>query len=107
MRLEPRAWLLIPRGVAYSRPPMASEEKNNDSGLARLGLKLSDWFEKWFPDAFALALAAVAVVFVATLFAGASPLDSAQRFGAGFWDLITFTLQMSMIVVTGYAVATA
>src|SRR4029077_9474270 len=43
----------------------------------------------------------------ATLFAGASPLDSAQRFGAGFWDLITFTLQMSMIVVTGYAVATA
>ena len=86
---------------------MASEEKNNDSGLARLGLKLSDWFEKWFPDAFALALAAVAVVFVATLFAGASPLDSAQRFGAGFWDLITFTLQMSMIVVTGYAVATA
>ena len=27
---------------------MASEEKNNDSGLARLGLRLSDWFEKWF-----------------------------------------------------------
>jgi short-chain fatty acids transporter len=85
---------------------MASQE-NNNSGLARLGLSLSDWFEKWFPDAFALALAAVAIVFVATLFAGASPLDSAQRFGAGFWDLTTFTLQMSMIVVTGYAVATA
>jgi short-chain fatty acids transporter len=85
---------------------MASQEKNN-AGLARLGLSLSDWFEKWFPDAFALALAAVAIVFVATLFAGASPLDSAQRFGAGFWDLTTFTLQMSMIVVTGYAVATA
>jgi short-chain fatty acids transporter len=86
---------------------MASAEKNDNSGLARLGLKLSDWFEKWFPDAFVLALSAVAVVFVATLLIGASPLDSAQRFGAGFWDLITFTLQMSMIVVTGYAVATA
>jgi short-chain fatty acids transporter len=86
---------------------MASEEKNDNSGLARLGLSLSDWFEKWFPDAFALALAAVAIVFVATLFAGSSVLDSAQRFGAGFWDLTTFTLQMSMIVVTGYAVATA
>ena len=72
---------------------MASAAKNNNSGLARLGLSLSDWFEKWFPDAFALALAAVAIVFVATLFAGASPLDSAQRFGAGFWDLTTFTLQ--------------
>ena len=86
---------------------MASHEQNNNSGLARLGLRLSDWFEKWFPDAFVLALAAVAIVFLATLLIGASPLDSAQRFGAGFWDLITFTLQMSMIVVTGYAVATA
>jgi hypothetical protein len=38
-----------------------------ESGLARLGLRLSDWFERWFPDAFALALTAVAIVFVATL----------------------------------------
>jgi short-chain fatty acids transporter len=97
----------MPRCVAYSRLPMASQDKNDNSGLARLGLSLSDWFEKWFPDAFALALAAVAIVFVATLFAGSTVLDSAQRFGAGFWDLTTFTLQMSMIVVTGYAVATA
>jgi len=78
-----------------------------DSMLARIGLKLSDWFEKWFPDAFVLALAAVAVVFVACLLAGSSVLQTAQRFGAGFWDLITFTIQMSMIVITGYAVATS
>ena len=75
--------------------------------LARLGLRLSDWFERWFPDAFALALAAVAIVFLATLAAGAAPLDAAQWFGSGFWDLVAFTMQMSMIVVTGYAVATA
>jgi short-chain fatty acids transporter len=87
---------------------MASATQSSEStALARLGLRLSDWFEKWFPDAFALALAAVAIVFVATLFAGSSVLDSAQRFGAGFWDLVTFTMQMSMIVVTGYAVATS
>jgi short-chain fatty acids transporter len=87
---------------------MASATQSPEStALARLGLRLSDWFEKWFPDAFALALAAVAIVFVATLFAGSSVLDSAQRFGAGFWDLVTFTMQMSMIVVTGYAVATS
>jgi short-chain fatty acids transporter len=77
------------------------------SGLAALGLRLSEWFERWFPDAFALALAAVTVVFLACLASGASVLDTAQRFGTGFWDLTTFTLQMSMIVVTGYAVATA
>jgi short-chain fatty acids transporter len=75
--------------------------------LASIGLRLSDWFEKWFPDAFVLALSAVAIVFAASVLAGSSVLDTAQRFGSGFWDLVTFTMQMSMIVVTGYAVATS
>jgi short-chain fatty acids transporter len=75
--------------------------------LARLGLRLSDWFERWFPDAFVLALTAVAVVFVASVAAGNSVLDTAHRFGSGFWELVAFTLQMSMIVITGYAVATS
>ena len=78
-----------------------------ESGLARLGLRLSDWFERWFPDAFALALTAVAIVFVATLAAGSTPAQAAQWFGSGFWDLVAFTMQMSMIIVTGYAVATS
>src|SRR6187397_404899 len=78
-----------------------------ESALARIGLRLSDWFERWFPDAFALALTAVAIVFVATLATGASPAQSAQWFGSGFWDLVAFTMQMSMIIVTGYAVATS
>jgi short-chain fatty acids transporter len=77
------------------------------TALARIGLSLSDWFEKWFPDAFALALVAVAIVFLASLSVGSSVLDTAQWFGTGFWGLVAFTMQMSMIVVTGYAVATA
>ena len=77
------------------------------STLASVGLRLSDWFERWFPDAFALALLAVAIVFMATLATGSSPVQSAQWFGAGFWDLVAFTMQMSMIIVTGYAVATS
>jgi len=82
-------------------------ESRDNSVLAAIGLRLSDWFEKWFPDAFVLALAAVAIVFVASLLAGSSVLDTAERFGSGFWDLVTFTMQMSMIIVTGYAVATS
>src|ERR671919_2378024 len=77
------------------------------SSLASIGLRLSDWFERWFPDAFALAVLAVAIVFAATVAGGSSPMQSAQWFGSGFWDLVAFTMQMSMIVVTGYAVATA
>jgi short-chain fatty acids transporter len=83
------------------------DEKPASASLARLGLRLSDCFERWFPDAFALALIAVAVVFAASVAAGASVLDAAQWFGEGFWDLMAFTLQVTMIIVTGYAVATA
>ena len=84
-----------------------TQELPVSSTLAGIGLRLSDWFERWFPDAFALALAAVAVVFTAALATGSSFAQTAQWFGAGFWDLVTFTMQMSMIVVTGYAVATS
>src|SRR5262247_2952425 len=83
------------------------QESLASSRLARIGLRLSEWFERWFPDAFALALLAVVIVFGATLAVGSRPLQSAQWFGTGFWDLVAFTMQMSMIIVTGYAVATA
>jgi short-chain fatty acids transporter len=82
-----------------------SPEKLTGFSLASLGLRLSDWFERWFPDAFALALVACALVFLAALASGASPGDAAQWFGAGFWDLVAFTMQITMIIVTGYTVA--
>jgi short-chain fatty acids transporter len=97
----------------------AATQSPESTALARVGLRLSEWFEKWFPDAFVLALSVVAIVFVASVsvsvaggddfFAAAvgGVLDSAQWFGTGFWGLVTFTMQMSLIVVTGYAVATA
>jgi short-chain fatty acids transporter len=85
----------------------AATQLPESTALARVGLGLSSWFEKWFPDAFVLALSVVAIVFVASLGVGSSVLDTAQWFGTGFWGLVTFTMQMSMIVVTGYAVATA
>jgi short-chain fatty acids transporter len=96
--------------LASGPPAPAPHEivpKSAPSSLSSLGLRLSEWFERWFPDAFALALAATAVVGLASILSGSSPVETAQRFGAGFWDLTTFTVQMSMVVVTGYALATA
>jgi short-chain fatty acids transporter len=83
------------------------QRQSTGSGLALIGLRLSDWFERWFPDAFVLALIAVGIVAAASVGIGNSMLDTAQWFGAGFWDLVTFTMQMTLIIVTGYAVATA
>ncbi len=86
---------------------MLQQERTTDSWLARTGLRLSEWFERWFPDAFALALVAVGIVFLGCLAMGSSPVQTAQWFGAGFWDLVAFTMQMAMIIITGYAVATS
>lgn len=82
-------------------------EETNRRWLPTLGLRLSEWFERWFPDAFALALAALAIVFGASLAVGSSPLQSAQWFGEGFWDLVAFTMQVTMLIVSGFALAKA
>jgi short-chain fatty acids transporter len=82
----------------------------NDPGetiLARLGLFFTDWTERWFPDAYVFVALAVAVVAAAALANGTSPANVAASFGNGFWSLITFTMQMAMIVISGYVVASS
>ncbi len=91
----------------YNFARMQPHKIDSGSKLAQIGLRLSNWFERWFPDAFALALVAVAIVFAACIGIGSSIAQTAQWFGSGFWDLVAFTMQMSMIIITGYAVATA
>src|SRR5437868_15523040 len=73
----------------------------------RLGLAISDWTERWFPDAFVFALLGIVVVFVAGLLLGRSPAQMTRYFGGGFWSLIPFTMQMALIVIFGYVVASS
>jgi short-chain fatty acids transporter len=78
-----------------------------DIGLARVGMALSDWSERWFPDAFIFALIAIIIVFAAGLFLGTPIRDLVRFFGQGFWGLIPFTMQMAIIIIGGYVVATS
>ena len=78
-----------------------------EAPFARLGMALADWSQRWFPDAFIFALLAIVVVFVAGLLLGTSVRDLVKFFGDGFWSLIPFTMQMALIIVGGYVVATA
>ena len=84
----------------------ATEESRSEKGLARVAQSLASWTEKWFPDAYVVALVGVVVVAVAALANGSSPQTVVNAFGDGFWDLTAFTLQMAMVVLTGYVVAT-
>ncbi|MGH9560598.1 MAG: TIGR00366 family protein, partial [Terracidiphilus sp.] len=70
-------------------------------------MALADWSERCFPDAFVFALLALLIVFLAGLALGTSVRDLVQYFGQGFWSLIPFTMQMAIIIVGGYVVATS
>ncbi|HTW16138.1 MAG TPA: TIGR00366 family protein [Nocardioides sp.] len=85
----------------------AAPTQTQERGLARFAQRSAAWTEKWFPDAYVFALAGVFVVTVAALLNGSSPKTVANAFGGGFWDLTAFTLQMAMVVLTGYIVATS
>jgi short-chain fatty acids transporter len=87
----------------------ADVEREGDSavGFARLGMALADWSQRWFPDAFVFALAGLIVVFVTGALLGIAMRDLVKYFGEGFWSLIPFTMQMAIIIIGGYVVATS
>lgn len=78
-----------------------------DPALIRFGLAVSGWTERWFPDAFIFALVAIVVVFILGLLLGHGPDRMALFFGNGFWVLIPFTMQMALIIIFGYVLASS
>ncbi len=76
--------------------------------VARAALALTDWTERWVPDAFIFALMATVLVIAAALLATpATLLQIVDAWGLGFWDLIPFTLQMALVIITGHVLATS
>jgi short-chain fatty acids transporter len=70
-------------------------------------MAMADWCERWFPDAFVFALLGLIVVFIAGLFTGTPAGTLIKYFGDGFWSLIPFTMQMALIIIGGYTVASS
>ena len=76
--------------------------------VARAALALTDWTERWVPDAFIFALIATVLVIAAALTVTAATLmQTVDAWGRGFWDLIPFTLQMALVIITGHVLATS
>lgn len=75
--------------------------------LERFALRLTMWTERWIPDSyiFALVLTIVALL-LGVLVAGESPHNMILAWGRGFWVLLTFSMQMVLILVTGFVLAT-
>jgi short-chain fatty acids transporter len=87
----------------------ADRESEQEIGvLAQFALALTAWTERWVPDAFIFALLATLLIVGAAVIATPTPLPAViDSWGRGFWELIPFTMQMSMVIITGYVLASA
>ncbi len=62
--------------------------------------------QRFLPDAFLFAIILTFVVFLmGVIFTSSSPMEMVSFWGDGFWDLLAFSMQMALIVVTGYVLA--
>jgi short-chain fatty acids transporter len=100
--------------------PAGPDKIDGESPLARVALRFTAFTERWLPDAFGFVLVGTVIVLLLGLVTGeklfAAPDDTVletqgfgmvDAWGKGFWSLIVFTLQMAMIIIGGYAVATS
>ncbi|WP_251343302.1 short-chain fatty acid transporter [Haloplanus halophilus] len=70
------------------------------------GRTMADWSEKWIPSPFLFAVILTLIAYVAAIaFTPDGPYQNIQNWYDGFWTLLTFAMQMVLILVTGYAVA--
>lgn len=62
--------------------------------------------QRYLPDALLFAFILTFLVYLlGVFFTDNSPVDMVTHWGLGFWDLLDFTMQMTLVVVTGYILA--
>lgn len=68
---------------------------------------ITSFAERYVPDSYVILLLLSMITFVlAFAFTPSSPYKIVQAWGTGFWILLEFSMQMALIIVTGYALAT-
>lgn len=61
---------------------------------------------KYMPDPFVLVIGlTILTAFLAVAFEGMGPRDVVTAWGTGFWELLSFTMQMTLVLVLGYVLA--
>ncbi|RBP83436.1 short-chain fatty acid transporter [Marinomonas rhizomae] len=64
--------------------------------------------QRYLPDPFIFAIVLTFVVFLFVMpSTGQGPMQVVNAWAGGFWNLLSFSMQMAMVVVTGHAMASA
>jgi short-chain fatty acids transporter len=74
--------------------------------LTRAANAAARWSARWVPSSFVIACLLTLVVFALVItVAGKHPIAAQGYWVKGFWELLELTMQLSLIVLTGYVVA--
>ncbi|KOO42908.1 TIGR00366 family protein [Priestia koreensis] len=73
---------------------------------------LSNFFtaivQRFLPDPFVFALILTLILFASgIIFTSHGPIEMVEFWGSGFWNLLAFAMQMSLVLVTGHALASS
>ncbi|MFN3686314.1 short-chain fatty acid transporter [Salinarimonas sp.] len=73
--------------------------------ISRPAVSLAD---RYLPDAFVFVLVLTIVAAASAIaFEGAGPLEVVEMWGDGFWGLLAFSMQMLLVLVTGFILASS
>jgi short-chain fatty acids transporter len=85
---------------------MEQAARSKEGFLERIGHSISDNVQKWLPDPFLFAIILTFIAFIMGItIAGQGGFQMIKHWYAGFWNLLTFAMQMVLILVTGYVLA--
>ena len=82
-----------------------STSDNSGGLIERIGFRMSEFVERWMPSPFLFAILLTYIVFVAGLANGSGPVDLLQYWYDGFWAFLGFSMQMVLILMTGFVIA--
>lgn len=74
--------------------------------LSRVAKPFVRLVERYLPDPYIFVLLLTLVAFVAAILVESkTPVDVVQMWGNGFWGLLTFSMQMLLVLLTGFMLA--
>ena len=74
--------------------------------LTKLGQKFTDTFTKYMPSAYVFALLLTLLTgLVALIFTDSTPITVLEGWYDGFWKLLSFGMQIVLIIITAYCIA--
>ncbi len=73
-----------------------------------MGEYFTEWARKYMPDPWLFAILLTFLTYILGLiFTKSGPFDMILHWYKGFWELLAFAMQMCLVLVTGYSLATA